>query len=91
MRHHHGDGDGALPALEAGVPFNDYLARMLADVDNVRGLCDVLEAHAGELPPLKGSRLDARLSAARAFMDALAVMPSMIRVASPSEVARGSA
>jgi hypothetical protein len=90
MRHHHGDGDGPLGVAPdgAGVPFNEYAARMLRDIDNVRELCRLLETVAGELSPAAAERLDARIASARLFMDALGVMPSMIRVATPEEVAR---
>lgn len=87
-RHHHGDGDGALPSIDGpGVPFNEYARRMLADVDNVRDLCGVLEANAGELGDTTARELDRKIGAARRFMDALAIMPSMIRTATPAEVA----
>jgi hypothetical protein len=73
-----------------GVPFNEYAERMIADIENVRFLCSVLESVAGELSPTAGKNLDARLNSARAFMQALSVMPTMIRKATPEEVARAA-
>lgn len=85
-RHHHGDGDAPEAVTDApAVPFNTYLQRMLRDVENVRYLCDVLERAAGELSPADARALDARLASARAFMRALAAMPSLVTLLTPEE------
>ena len=94
MRHHHGDGDHPLPVAPdgEGVPFNVYTARMLEDIDGVRWLCDTLEHVAGELPNGDTSvrLLGSRLAAARRFMDALAIMPTMIATATPEDAQRAA-